>query len=146
MKISFSLLVSKSVLILAILSVAQIGFAHGGEDHSKHSKAKAHAGHDSEGKQSLVKGKLIGLTCFLKHGGTGKSHKSCAKQCAEKGLPIGLKSDDGKVYIVGGKGHDSLVETYKPLLKYMEENVTVKGAIFEKEGQRMIVIDKIKKG
>lgn len=115
-----------------ILAFSQFGFADGS--------------HGGGGESKTLTGNLIGMTCFIKHGGGGKSHKSCARQCAEKGLPVGLKAGDGKLYIVTGKGHDSLIETYKPLMKYLEEKVKVKGKVFEKEGHRMIVIEKIKKG
>ncbi len=136
---------------LVSLSLSQ-GFASGNSGHGNHGnnmgskKMDMHSGHQSkDGKEATLSGKLIGLTCFIKHGTQGKTHKSCAKSCAEKGLPIGLLSD-GKIYQISGKGHDSLIEAYKPLLKYMESSVKVKGNVFEKNGVTMLVINKIKNG
>lgn len=119
------------------------GMGHGHGDHASKDMHKSH--HSMDGKSVTLSGELIGLTCFIKHGSKGKTHRSCAKDCAEKGLPIGLLSD-GKIYQVSGDGHKSLVEAYKPLLKYMESNVKVKGKVFEKNGLKMLVIDKIKNG
>lgn len=108
----------------------------GKEDHSAH-KSK-------EGKIVTLSGTLIGLTCFIKHGSKGSKHKSCAKDCAEKGLPIGLMSD-GVIYQISGEGHASLKEAYAPLLKYIENEVKVMGTLFEKNGLKFLVIQKIKK-
>lgn len=127
-------------------------FAGEGHDHMKGSTHEGHsmgsknmhANHGTkDGKAVTLSGELIGLTCFVKHGSKGKSHKACAKSCAEKGLPIGLLSG-GTIYQVSGKGHSSLKEAYKPLLKYVEEKVTIKGTLFEKNGLKVIVIQKIK--
>lgn len=133
--------------MLAILVLLSPGLqAHEGESHGDSHEAKkaAKAAHDSAGKDVQLQGHLVGLTCFIKHGATGDSHKSCARQCAEKGLPIGLKDSSGKIYMVTGKGHDSLTETYKPLLKYLESEVKVQGKAFEKDGLNMLTIEKIK--
>lgn len=131
--------------ILVLFSVQSVATKKSEQEHS-HSSKDMHKGHHTMNGQSVtLSGELIGLTCFIKHGSKGKSHRSCAKDCAEKGLPIGLLSD-GQIYQVSGKGHKSLIEAYKPLLKYMESNVEVKGKVFEKSGLKMLVIDKIKKG
>ena len=140
-----------TTVFLALLSAQGIA-ENKKHDHSSHNGNNSkdmqdmHKGHLAmDGKPITLSGELIGLTCFIKHGSKGKSHRSCAKDCAEKGLPIGLLSD-GQIYQVSGDGHKSLVEAYKPFLKYMETNVSVKGKVFEKKGLKMLVIDKIKKG
>jgi len=103
-----------------------------------------HSGHhDTAGKEVTLTGELIGLTCYLKHGSAGQGHKSCAKDCAKKGLPIGLLVD-GKIFEISGDGHQTLIEAYKPLLKYLESKVVVKGKVFEKSGMKILVIKKIK--
>ena len=130
-----------------LMSFAAFGSEMNHKSHSGHANEQKgmHSGHHSSaGKEVTLKGELIGLTCFVKHGSKGSSHKSCAKDCAEKGLPIGLLSD-GKIYQVSGEGHESLKDAYKPLLKYLEGNVMVKGTVFEKNGTSLLVVKKIKK-
>ncbi|MCB0365464.1 MAG: hypothetical protein H6624_19685 [Bdellovibrionaceae bacterium] len=134
----------KTVIVaFALLFVVS---ASGADEKHDHSKMKGHEGHhvDSAGETSLS-GELIGLTCYIKHGTSGKSHTDCAKDCAQKGLPIGLKTKDG-LYQISGEGHSTLVEAYKPLLKYLQGKVDVKGKVFEKDGIKMLVISKIKNG
>ena len=133
-----------TTFVLALFSAQSIA-KKSGHEHD-HSLKDTHKGHRAmDGKSVTLSGELIGLTCFIKHGSKGESHRSCAQDCAKKGLPIGLLSD-GQIYQVSGEGHKSLVEAYKPLLKYMESDVKVKGKVFEKNGLKMLVIDKIKKG
>lgn len=114
------------------------------QDHHSHGKSdKNHADHDAEGKDITLSGHMIGMTCFVKHGAKGEGHRSCARECAEKGLPIGLKTKEG-IYLITGPGHDSLIETYKPLLKYLEKEVTIQGKAFEREGSRMLTVQRIR--
>jgi len=134
------------IMLLAFLVSGSAG-AHGqGHDsHGNKSKSEtAQHGHGLKGQKATLTGNLIGLTCFIKHGASGKEHMSCAKECIEKGLPMALKSSDGKLYIITGKGHDSLIETYKPLAKYLGSKIMVKGEVFERDDQYMVVINKIK--
>ena len=95
-------------------------------------------------KATEVKGQLIDLACFLKHDGKGEGHKSCAQECASNGLPVGILTDDGKIYQGMGKGHEDLKTVNQPLIKYMETKVIAVGEVFEKQGERVIVIEKIK--
>ena len=53
-------------------------------------------------KDMKFQGEIVGLACLLSHGdmGKGEGHKKCAINCVEKGQPIGLLTDEGKVYIL----------------------------------------------
>lgn len=146
MKLTTLLTGALFVSVFSLHGYASDSTHKGHGNHGNHGSMNMHKGHGKmAAKEVTLSGELIGLTCFIKHGSKGKTHRSCAKDCAAKGLPIGLLSD-GKIYQVSGDGHKSLVEAYKPLLKYMETKVKVKGKVFEKNGLRMLVIDKIKNG
>ena len=139
------------VLFVTVFSLHIYAKSSAHEGHSDHNNHDAdntktmHKGHEETNAQEVtLKGKLIGLTCFIKHGSKGKNHKNCAIDCAKKGLPIGLLSE-GKIYQISGSGHDSLVEAYKPLLKYMEGTAHIKGKVFKKNGIYLLVVNKIKK-
>ena len=56
-----------------------------------------------------VTGEVLDMACYLDHGAHGEKHAECAKTCIESGLPVGIKSSDGKVYLVIGE--------HKPLNK-----------------------------
>ena len=99
----------------------------------------------SKGKEQMIKGRLIGLTCFLQHNAQGEKHKNCAKMCAENGLPMGLMSEDHQVYLIMGEGHEPPKETNKRLLKYVESKVMVKATLLHNHGIKAIIVNKIKK-
>lgn len=135
------------VILISLFSLSVIASSSNHESHvmPKDKPASNHSAHLSkEGNSVTLNGTFIGLTCFIKHGSIGGKHRSCAKDCAEKGLPIGLMSE-GIIYQISGEGHASLKEAYEPLLKYMEYKVKVKGILFEKKGLKFFVIKKVKK-
>jgi hypothetical protein len=135
------------IILMSFLVSINLAFADG--DKHQHSEKKkehsSHSGHDSIEKDVMIKGQLIGLTCFVKHASKGPTHKDCFKECAEKGLPIGILTKDNKIYQVSGEGHSDLKETNKKFLKYAEEEVMAKGKVFTSNGMNMIVVKGIKK-
>lgn len=123
---------AKLFYLLFILIVSPV-FAHGNE------------GHDKKGKAQEVQGHLVELSCYLKHDAIGEKHRDCAKECAEKGLPLGLLTKEGTLYHIMGEGHEDLRSVNKKLLDYLEQDVQVVGETFEKNHTRVVVIQKIKK-
>jgi len=110
------------------------------------SYAHAHGDeHSEEKKESIVKGQLIGMTCFVKHNSKGSSHVDCFKECAKKGLPIGILTEDKVIFQISGSGHEDPIKTNKKFLKYAEEKVIAKGETFSSNGVKMIVVKGIKK-
>jgi hypothetical protein len=80
-------------------------------------------------KPATFQGEIVDLTCYRTKGistGTGAEHIACAKECAGKGLPLGILTDgEGVFRIVGGdweKNH------YAKLLPFVGQWVEVKGA------------------
>lgn len=117
-----------------------------GEMHcSSHASGHSNHGSAADSKEVTISGQLVGLTCLIKHDSKGASHKDCFKECAEKGLPIGILTKENKIYQISGEGHADLSETNKKFLKYAEEEVIVKGAVFTSNGMNMIVVKGIKK-
>lgn len=98
----------------------------------------------SDIKSETIQGQLVGLTCFVKHGSKGDEHKDCFKECAEKGLPIGVLTKNQGIYQISGEGHGDLRETNKKFLKYAEKEIIAKGKLFKSNGFNMIVVDAIK--
>jgi len=135
----------KYVLVVALTLIGSLStsYAHG----DKHKdESNMHSGHDSiDTPDVVVKGQLIGMTCFIKHQSKGEKHKDCFKDCANKGLPIGILTGDHKIYQISGEGHADLKETNKKFLKYAEEQVVAKGKVFTSNGTNMIVVKGIKK-
>ena len=76
-----------------------------------------------------LKGEPVDIQCYLT-GLRGEGHASCAKSCAEKGLPIGFvtKSEDGKeqMYLVMG-GNKKAAKDY--MAEHMGKIVQAKGTV-----------------
>ena len=102
----------------------------------------AHEGHHDESKEALdskaetvtVKGEVVDMACYIDHNATGAKHTSCAKTCIESGLPVGIKAEDGKVYLLIGE-HKPMNKT---LAKYAAQIITVKGKMISRDGFNMI--------
>jgi len=134
----------KNTLLLISIFLISLSMAYG--HGSKHSSENTdHSGHESLENEVTIKGQLVGLTCFIKHASKGPSHKDCFKECAEKGLPIGILTKDKKIYQISGEGHAELSKTNKSFIKYAEEEVIAKGKVFSSNGMNMIVVKGIKK-
>jgi len=81
-----------------------------------------------------VTGEVLDMACYIDHGAHGEKHAGCAKGCIESGLPVGIKSGDGKVYLIIGE-HKPL---NKELAQYAAKTITVKGKLVTRDGISMI--------
>ena len=109
----------------------------------------AHEGHEHQGKEAVgenkqevtVKGEVLDMACYLDHNATGEKHADCAKKCITSGLPVGLKADDGKTYLLIGE-HKPL---NSELAQYAAKKITVEGKVASRDGVNMIENAEIQK-
>jgi hypothetical protein len=85
-----------------------------------------------------VKGEIVDLACYLSKGSKGRRHKTCAQLCAKKGLPIGVLSDGGDVYLLI-EDHDNPAP-YESAKGLAGEEAEVTGKKFTKGGIQSILI------
>src|SRR6516225_1955929 len=100
-----------------------------------------------------VTGEVIDIACYFDDGATGPAHAACARACIASGLPVGLKTKEGKIYVLIGKQqppqpqvapkHETLNAQLAPLAAKV---VTVSGTIVTKEGQNVIENAQLVKG
>jgi len=97
-----------------------------------------------------VNGVLVDMSCYKKDkSNTGVDHKmpqetkNCAVECAKKGQPVGLLTDKGDLYIVGG----ALAENNNARLsRHMGYKVAMQGSLgVDKDGQKTILAGAIKR-
>ncbi|MBV9298538.1 MAG: hypothetical protein JO066_06135 [Verrucomicrobia bacterium] len=81
-----------------------------------------------------VRGEVIDMVCYTDSGASGKDHADCARTCISEGLPVGLKGEDGKIYLLIGD-HKPMNEE---LVKYAAETISVKGKEVSRDGVNMI--------
>jgi hypothetical protein len=110
---------------IALFAGANSLFAN--EEH-KHEHGAAQTG------PVTVTGEVLDMACYLDHGASGAKHAACAKMCIESGLPVGIKGEDGKTYLIIGD-HKPM---NKELASLAAKTITVKGKLVERDGFRMI--------
>jgi hypothetical protein len=98
-----------------------------------------------------VNGVLVDLSCYKRDkSNTGVDHKmpqgdtkDCAVACAKKGQPVGLLTDKGEMYIVGG----ALAENNNARLsRHMGYKVAVQGSLgIDKDGNKTVLAGAIKR-
>ncbi len=125
------------ILILALTSTLLLTTAYG--HGTKHDQLEA-----AQAKDELITGELIGLTCFIKHESKGPEHNDCFKECAQKGLPIGILTDANKIYQISGQGHADLKTENEKFLKFAGKKISAKGQVFSRGGSQMIVVKAVK--
>ena len=86
------------------------------------------------GSEVTVKGEVLDMACYVDHGAHGEKHAQCAQTCIESGLPVGIKGEDGKTYLLIGE-HKPL---NKELAQYAGKTITVKGKLVSRDGINMI--------
>ena len=92
------------------------------------------AADSTEAATVTVKGEVLDMACYIDHGAHGEKHAQCAATCIESGLPVGIKGDDGKTYLLIGE-HKPLNKT---LAEYAGKTITVKGKLATRDGINMI--------
>jgi hypothetical protein len=81
-----------------------------------------------------VTGEVLDMACYLDHGAHGEKHAGCAQTCISSGLPVGLKSADGTVYLLIGE-HKPANEK---LAQYAAKTITVKGKLVSRDGINLL--------
>jgi hypothetical protein len=101
----------------------------------------AHEGHEhgekdglASGETKKITGEVVDMACYIDHNATGEKHADCAKKCITSGLPVGLKADDGKTYLLIGE-HKPLNDE---LAQYAAKKITVEGKVTSRDGIYMI--------
>ena len=131
----------KSGYIAAVLAVALTGAVWADEGHK----------HDSTESKGAVKvtmtGEIVDMACYSAHDGKGAKHATCAKECALGGAPIGLLTEDGKVYLLL-ENHDKpkLKKPYKEARGKVTETVTIMGDRYDRGGVPAIVVNMVMTG
>ena len=92
-----------------------------------------------------VTGEVIDLACYFDDGASGPGHAVCARMCIASGLPVGLKANDGTIYLLIGKQkppstepaakHESLNAQLAP---YAAKIVTMSGTIVRRNGVNVL--------
>lgn len=103
---------------------------------------QAHEGEEGD-KDQTITGEVMDLTCYATHPdtGSGAAHADCARQCIEKGLPAGILTKDGDLYVALGSNHK---KANKKLASFAGKEVEVRGHIKETGHTKFFVVEGVK--
>jgi len=94
-----------------------------------------------QGREIVVRGEVLDITCYIAYDWSGPKHAACARDCIAGGLPVGIKAEDGKVYLLTGKDAHVNAE----LADYAAKTVTIKGKETARDGFAQIQVEEIRK-
>jgi len=97
----------------------------------------------AEGREVSFTATVVDLSCKTVYDLSGADHRMCAQVCFDQGIPLGLLSEDGTVYLpvtmaMGTERGD------KDLRGHAEHTVQVTGKVIERAGLNTILIESIK--
>ena len=90
----------------------------------------------------VVTGEVLDMTCYIASNLSGPDHAECAKVCIKNGEPAGIKTQDGKVYLLTGEPGQSI---NAKLAEYAAQVVTIKGRQSVRDGFAQLQVEEIRK-
>jgi len=90
----------------------------------------------------LVTGEVLDMTCYIANNSSGPDHAECARVCIRNGSPAGIKTKDGKVYLLTGEPGQSI---NAELADYAAKIVTIKGRQTVRDGFAQLQVEEIRK-
>jgi hypothetical protein len=105
----------------------------------------AHAqgmGSTPSSKQATITGTVVDVSCKFGQGLQGPDHKMCAEICADRGIPLAILGNDGKLYIPASPAMPGDAQNAR-LKQFAEAKVKVSGKVFEAAGANAIQIASI---
>ncbi|MGH7984471.1 MAG: hypothetical protein ACREFF_15205 [Candidatus Udaeobacter sp.] len=90
----------------------------------------------------VVTGEVLDMTCYIASNLSGPDHAECARICIKNGLPAGIKTQDGKVYLLTGEPGQSI---NAQVADYAAKIVTIKGKQSIRDGFAQLQVEEIRK-
>src|SRR5215475_3313704 len=90
----------------------------------------------------LVTGEVLDMTCYIANNLSGPDHAECARVCIRSGEPAGIKTQDGKVYLLTGAPGQSI---NTELAEYAAKTVTIKGKQSVRDGFAQLQVEETRK-
>lgn len=91
---------------------------------------------------TTLTGELVDTGCYLSHGARGEKHIDCATKCISGGMPMGLLTSAGKLYLIT-LDHDN-PDPYNKLKDMAGKNVSVTGVVSARSGMQGIDVTDVK--
>lgn len=96
------------------------------------------------GKVSTIVGEIVDYSCYLQLGKHGGKHRECGQKCLQNGMPIGLLTKEGKLYLLMEEEHnqrrDAMTNFRQTAIENMAYVMEVTGTLSEVDGQRALFV------
>lgn len=118
-----------ALLFAVVVAVAclWIGIAPAANEHSAAAE-----------KQSTVTGELVDMGCYTGHMAKGEKHADCAAKCIAGGMPMGVLTSSGKLYLLT-MDHAS-PDAYNKAKDFAGKSVKITGATHTRNGVNTIEV------
>lgn len=127
------------ILVGALGALVLLGSGPAGAHEGAHgAAAKTAAAQPGKAKQVTLTGEIVDSGCYLGHAERGAKHKQCAQLCIRNGMPMGLLTASGDLYLVVPP--HSKTDAYKKLQDWAAETVEVTGTVMERNGMKSIEV------
>jgi hypothetical protein len=110
------------LIVFAMLAGLSIGAAQTASADSKHAAAK----------MSEITGELVDMGCYVGHAAKGEKHAECAAKCIAGGMPMGLVTANGRIYLL--TMNHANPDPYNKAKEMAGKRVKVSGPVREKGG------------
>lgn len=135
MKRILSACLAVAVLLFAAGAVARA--AEKAADKKATPAAAKKAAPAPERKPMTMQGELVDMGCYMDHGAKGAGHKECGTKCIAGGMPMGLLTAEGKLFLLT-LNHDN-PDPYMKLKTLAGDMVSVTGKVLQ--GHGMLALD-----
>ncbi len=98
----------------------------------------AAAGKGAAHKTVSITGEIVDLGCYLGHGAKGEQHKECATKCIAGGMPMGILTKTGTLYLLT-MNHDDAAP-FNQCKDWAGSEVKVTGTSMVKNGMKAIEV------
>jgi len=97
------------------------------------------------GKRVKIAGEVIDTWCYISEimFAEGTAHHQCALWCAAGGVPVGVLTDDGQVYMVLKLKGDATSVANPAIMKIQTHRVTVDGDVYERDGINYLIVNQV---
>jgi hypothetical protein len=96
------------------------------------------------GQVVTVVGEVVDYSCYLQVGKHGEKHRDCGQKCLKNGQPMGILTQEGKLYLLMEEEHnprrDSMTSLRDVCIEQMARIMAVTGTVSEVDGTRALFV------
>jgi len=102
-----------------------------------------------DGKRVTVTGEIMDTWCYFSgvmgwyEATLGSAHHTCAMWCAAGGIPVGIRAEDGTVYMVLKMPQGESPIATDTMLEIQSDTITADGLLWERDGINYIVVAEV---